>query len=451
MAPAAPPDIPIVVYGHSTDPTKDGYQILYNYESTYWRALVGNMPWGLYEMLRSFCHKQNNVCYPSVNLLLDILGVKERRVLTGWIKVVNGKEYRYPGFIETLYTHKLVVAQIEGEGPKMRYVFHVNLTPGMLTPEQLDQISPLLRKKHGELLERCAEAQRALENTQRPSRVNPPPAPSQNADEGGLVNYQKGSGKLPEGGLVNYQGGSGKLPVKQQPINNTHRTSARARENNNNKKDVSTVDNDVVVALTSHKIANRVAQQLSKQFPATYIQQKIAFHDFLLAERPEDIKKPAAWLRSAIENDYSAPDGFVSTADRERFANEDKRRAEALVATQEANERANAEAERSERKIQEQRLVWLHEQYGLTAEAIAFWQGVQRAVEVSAGSAIHALIADAYILNLNGSIAQIGIQSKFKLNQLAHPGTQTQLNRIAKQIAKQDIALEFVPLEGLPG
>lgn len=119
MGPTAPPDIPVVVHGHTTDPTKDGYQILYNYESTYWRAVVGSPAWALYEVLRSFCHKQNNICYPSVNLLLDILGIKERRVYR-LEEVINGKEYRYPGLIEILYDQKPVVAQVEGEGPKMR-------------------------------------------------------------------------------------------------------------------------------------------------------------------------------------------------------------------------------------------------------------------------------------------------------------------------------------------
>lgn len=447
MGPTAPPDIPVIIHGHSTDPTKDGYQILYNYESTYWRALVGSPAWALYEVLRSFCHKQNNICYPSVNLLLDILGIKERRVLTGWIKVVKGKEYRYPGFIEILYNHKLVVAQVEGEGPKMRYVFHVNLTPGLLTDDQLSQISPLLRKKHSELIERCAEAQRALQNTQRPSKVNPSPTPPQGVSEGvaegGLVIYQRGSGKLP--------GGSGKLPVKQQPINNTHKTSARARENNNNKETTSAPNNAVVVALTSRKIAKRVAAQLDQQFSSEHIQEKIAFYDFLLAERPAEIKKPAAWLRSAIENDYSAPDGFISSEDREVAANEEKRRLAALAATQEERQRVIAEAKQLEGQIQEQRFLLLHERYGTTEEALTFWAEVQQTVEQTAGAATYGLIDDSYVLALNGSTAKVGILSKFKLAQLAHPGTQTQINRAAKSIAKHDIALEFVLLDDLPG
>jgi hypothetical protein len=81
------------VRGFATDPKYSGYQILTNYESTYWRAFVGVPAWALYEVLRSFCHNGNNVCYPSINYLLEVLGIKQRRVLTGWSTEVKGKNY----------------------------------------------------------------------------------------------------------------------------------------------------------------------------------------------------------------------------------------------------------------------------------------------------------------------------------------------------------------------
>ena len=76
---------------------------------------------------------------------------------------------------------------------------------------------------------------------------------------------------------------------------------------------------------------------------------------------------------------------------------------------------------------------------------------MKREVEQIAGNSIQPLIAEAYILTINGSTAKVGLQSKSKLAQLAHPGTQTQINRIAKSVAKRDIALEFILLDDLPG
>jgi len=431
MGPTAPSDTPIEVHGHATDPTKDGYQILYNYESTYWRALVGNMAWGLYEVLRSFCHKQNNVCYPSINLLLDILGLKERRVLTGWIKMVKGKEYRYPGLIEKLYNHKLLVAQVEGEGPKMRYVFHVNLTPALLTAKQLELLSPLLQKKHAELLERCHEAQRTLQNKQRPSKVNPPPAPGPEENKEGMVIYQRGSGKLPER--------SGNLPAKQHQYNSTHRTNTGERQSNNRESSLS----GVVVALSSRGISKRVAEQLAREHQRNYIEEKIEFHDFLSAERPRDIKKPAAWLRKAIEDDYKAPDGFGSVAERQRQDAEAKRRKQAVLAAHEAQAEAAEAALHARRAQTAQQLARLQEAYGTTAQAQAFWRQVQDELKRTATGTVFALIADASILQLSDDKAVVGVASAFNLTQLAHPNIYALIRRAARVVAQRPVEIEF--------
>src|SRR4051794_2164084 len=141
------------VRGFATDPKHSGYQILTNYESTYWRAYVGVQAWSLYEVLRSFCHNGNNVCYPSINYLLEVLGIKQRRVLTGWSTEVKGKNYEYPGLIEILQNGGLVIAEIIGEGPMLRYLFHVNLTPDLLRPEQVAELPALLQSKHTEMLQ----------------------------------------------------------------------------------------------------------------------------------------------------------------------------------------------------------------------------------------------------------------------------------------------------------
>src|SRR5436190_23000935 len=141
------------VRGYATDPKHSGYQILTNYESTYWRAFVGVQAWSLYEVLRSFCHNGNNVCYPSINYLLEVLGIKQRRVLTGWNTEVKGKNYDYPGLIEILQNGGLVIAEVVGEGPMLRYLFHVNLTPDLLRPEQVAELPALLQNKHTEMLQ----------------------------------------------------------------------------------------------------------------------------------------------------------------------------------------------------------------------------------------------------------------------------------------------------------
>lgn len=246
------------------------------------------------------------------------------------------------------------------------------------------------------------------------------------------------------------------LGIKIDPTINSSTTNSNTRNSNNNNDDTSNVqkptvdENSVVVALSSRKIAKRVAQQLSRQYSQNYIEEKIAFHDFLLAERPSDIKKPAAWLRSAVENDYSAPDGFVSAEDIQRMANEEKSRNKALREAQEARQRADAAAQREEEEKQKQRLLWLREEFGASQADQTFWTKVQEEIKQSAGSAVYALIADAHLLNRTDGVVKVGTTSTFKLKQLAHPGTQKQINRAASRIAGDSVKLEYMLLEGLP-
>ncbi len=142
--------------------------------------------------------------------------------------------------------------------------------------------------------------------------------------------------------------------------------------------------------------------------------------------------------------------GFVSATDRETLANEEKRRNQARLEALEAQQRAAAQAEREKQEKQSQKLLLLRKKYNTPKEAIALWEAVQEDVKQSAGMATYALIADAYILALNGVTAQVGTTSTFKLGQLAHPGTQTLLNRAVSRIAKHEIKLTFVLIEDLP-
>jgi hypothetical protein len=279
---------PFEVRGFATDPKHSGYQILTNYESTYWRAFVGVQAWALYEVLRSFCHNGNNVCYPSINYLLEVLGIKQRRVLTGWSTEVKGKHYDYPGLIETLQNGGLVIAEMVGEGPMQRYLFHVNLTPDLLRPEQVAQLPALLQSKHTDMLQahfaelaelasrrRPAKGQSATTPAEPPAWLDAPafdaasfePPPPTNApatpnrtpsskrdkndaaqpvlplpplnklqveedstknivEQGGVTNCQRG--------MTNCHRGSDNLSHKQHQYNNTQLTSATSTNAYNN-------------------------------------------------------------------------------------------------------------------------------------------------------------------------------------------------------------------------
>ena len=440
MAPLTTEDTPVFIRGFVTDPKLVGYQILTNYESTYWAPLVGNDSWRLYEILRSFCHQGNSACYPSINLLLTILGIKDRSVLIGRAKpkVVNGKEYCYLGLIQTLQSCNLVIAEVEGAGPKLRYTFHVNLTPGLLSAEQLSQLPELLQKKHAELLERCMKEQKKLEAKKQPPKMqlsaSAESAPAEPEKGIGNSNTPIGNSNTPS---WNFQ-------YKQHPYNNTQLTRARSRDDNNNN---SSGHDDVVVAvLTAQGISEKVARRLEQHYSPARIDEKIGYLEFLLAERPAEVKRPAAWLRKAIEDDYGAPDGFVSAAERERRrqdeAQEQARYTE-LAKTAQAVQQSKKEAEAAEREARVRRV---RAQYGATAADSAFWEEAQREIQLTTPRDISALVADAQILKRTEDAVWIGVEREAEWRQLQHPGTVCALKRTLGQVTGKPVELEVVLL-----
>jgi hypothetical protein len=103
--------------------------------------------------------------------------------------------------------------------------------------------------------------------------------------------------------------------------------------------------------LKRHAIGGKVAREVLAAQPADYIEQKIDYLDFLIetGQRP---KNPAGWLRSAIQDDYGAPAGYLPVADRRRQkqAAEEKRRQkdqeQVAMRRQEEQEAATRKTER---------------------------------------------------------------------------------------------------------
>jgi hypothetical protein len=70
-------------------------------------------------------------------------------------------------------------------------------------------------------------------------------------------------------------------------------------------------------ALKQRGLGGKAARDLIAAHSADYIQQKIDYLDFLI-ETGEQPKKPAGWLRAAIEEDYGPPAGYQLRAERLR-------------------------------------------------------------------------------------------------------------------------------------
>ena len=460
--------------GFATDPKYSGYQILTNYESTYWRAFVGVQAWALYEVLRSFCHNGNNVCYPSINYLLEVLGIKQRRVLTGWSTAVKGKNYEYPGLIEILQNGGLVIAEMVGEGPMQRYLFHVNLTPDLLRPEQVAELPTLLQSKHAELLQSHFAEMAELASRRRPAKTttNAPIPPNKLQNEEVSTNYMVENDFLE--GMTNCQTPvtnchtpSDNLSHKQHQYNNTQLTSASTTNLINNNSSglqqellpdlLPPPSTDVVVALTNLGLADSVVTRLTTRYTPQRILEKIDFLAYLEAHHPNKVKNPRGWLRRAIEENYGAPDGYLNAEQRAAqaaappapeprvsyaaYVDDDQ-----VAASQAAQ--ASAVAEREYQRAARRTLVRRH--HAPDPATLAFWELVQNDVRFTMTPDYYRLVAEASVLWMDAETVAVAIWDRELYRELLHPNPVKAFTRTMGTLAKRKLNLicEFWDEEG---
>jgi hypothetical protein len=104
----------------------------------------------------------------------------------------------------------------------------------------------------------------------------------------------------------------------------------------------------LVAELVKRGVTASTADGLAQRHPAERIAAKIEVFDWLMEKQDKRVaKSPEGYLVTSIRNDYKAPKGFVSKADRERQA-EAKRQAEAIAAEERRRKQAEAAREKAE-------------------------------------------------------------------------------------------------------
>ena len=194
-------------------------------------------------------------------------------------------------------------------------------------------------------------------------------------------------------------------------------------------------------------ISEGVAKRLARRYSRKRVEEKISFLAFLVDERPEEVKKPAAWLRRAIEENYGAPDGFLSKEERERLAAEEAQRAEEEQRQTEAAEernRAFQEENKSERAATIRRL---REEYNTTAEDLTFWEQTQLEIQYTATPEITSLVAELEILRIRDGTVVLGAWSEAAWRRLQHPGTAKILSRALSQVAGRSMEIQSVEIQ----
>jgi hypothetical protein len=191
----------------------------------------------------------------------------------------------------------------------------------------------------------------------------------------------------------------------------------------------------VVAFLVSKGIGKQIAQALATNHDERYVRQKAAYLDFLLDVSPEKVRNPKGWLRRAIEEDYGAPDGFMSQEEREAQRLEEERLERSLA--QERKKRTQEEAEEKKRK-EEELLNWskaVRDQYKTPRKLVSAWNNLTDRVETLEGQSffttylkrsllVSASDGEAVIVSPDDNIARL-FRVKFRQrieDELSHEG-----------------------------
>ncbi len=201
-------------------------------------------------------------------------------------------------------------------------------------------------------------------------------------------------------------------------------------------------DKRVVARLISLGISQNVSQTLAVRFSPEYINQKIEYLEYLCASIKNSVKKPAAWLRRAIEDDFNAPDGFVNTTERERRANEEIERKRAILEAQKAQaELIEQQQNEFERQLLE-RLQRLYQKHGTTDREITLWSSVQKTL-IDSGVSVN-LVTNMHLLTIGESEAIVHVYNQFLLRQIAHSQITQAIEATLASLVQRPIKVKFI-------
>ena len=120
-----------------------------HYAKRFWQPLLGLNAFALWELLRSyyFFVKYYGADQPTITLLCDTLGWKDRRTLLGREATESSKGYE--GAVQVLANHGILKHVSDGEGSQMVHHFRQVLDDlPLLTPKQVAQLSKAKQIEH---------------------------------------------------------------------------------------------------------------------------------------------------------------------------------------------------------------------------------------------------------------------------------------------------------------
>lgn len=174
----------------------------------------------------------------------------------------------------------------------------------------------------------------------------------------------------------------------------------------------------LIAAIVGFGLSRGVALRLIHRHPTSYIQSKLDQVQFLLKQRPSAVaKNPAGYLRCAIEDDYAAPPGYKSPAQREA---EEHERSERRRAIEEHEQEERQRREITALKAQKAAKSALERRYsskplpGTTLTTTTAWRAAKEMLKGELSSAeFHGFVALAVLARVEDGIAYIATVNEF--------------------------------------
>jgi hypothetical protein len=119
-------------------------------------------------------------------------------------------------------------------------------------------------------------------------------------------------------------------------------------------------EQELLLLLRARRIGARSALEIVKTSPER-IREKVEIFDWIVQQGREKIQSPTGFLRRMIEEDWLAPEGFVSEAERQQQEEERRQREEKRRCQEEARRAAEAttdQARQQRREASPYKMVW---------------------------------------------------------------------------------------------
>ena len=261
-------------------------------------------------------------------------------------------------------------------------------------------------------------------------------------------NPTKGGGTIPPPGWYSTTPG-GTVPPKQYPITIPTRTITETRANDNNNSSAEDGEKQAVVVafLTAQGLAEKASQRLASRYSRKRILEKIEFLDYLREAAPEQVKNPRGWLRRAIEEDYAAPDGYQSAAERAAAAAAQEREHAAQQLAFEEERRCAEDERESPQQAAAARRAQLQANFGTTQRDFDLWQQILAEFQNTMPAATFQMnVADTVLLSLQDEQALIGLPNKQARDWVENRLTSKIQRALASALGGRKITVTFVDL-----